>query len=355
MKNLLIHLSLVDGIGPAAITAIMNYAAGYAESDVYLFSTHDFIKAGLSEAAAIKVVAALQNKALLEQELELAQRHAITLVTILDESYPALLKQIYLPPAVLYSKGTLPAHKSLAVVGSRKASSYAHRAVELLLPPLIEAGWMITSGGALGADTIAHQLTLQQKGTTVAVLGAGLLRLYPRENKKLFNEIVATGGALVSPFPLQFEPLPGNFPARNRIIAGLSIGCLVVQAAHKSGARITAQYALEQGKDVFAVPGLLDDPLQAGCHELIQHGAKLVTSAADIASEFNEQIAEVPAPSPKIDTISDPFLTLCKRPTSFEELLVHTNLSSIALQEKLFHLQLDGKIEQNFAGLWQAL
>lgn len=359
MKNLLIHLSLLEGIGPAAITAIINYASAYAEQDIYLFSSADFIQAGLSQALAATVVSGLQNTALLDRELELADRNQITILTILDEAYPSLLKQIYLPPAVLYIQGTVPSRISLAVVGSRKASSYAVQAIERLLPPLIDAGWIITSGGAIGVDTSAHRLTVQKNGITIAVLGSGLLRLYPRENKKLFEDIVAMGGALVSPFSLHVEPLPGNFPARNRIIAGLSVGCLVVQAARKSGARITAQYALEQGKEVFAVPGHLNDPLQEGCHELIQQGAKLVIRAADIANECAAQrpliLSNDDAEPTRSQPLSDPLLSLCKNPASFEDILHNSNLSCVALQEKLFYLQLDGKIEQNFAGLWQAL
>jgi DNA processing protein len=358
MKNLVLHLSLIEGIGPAVVTKIFQNASLLEQ--LYSFDASDFVTHyGFSQIIAQRLVAGLANKKVLEQELLLIQKHAITVHTFLDDEYPALLRQIYLPPPVLYCKGFLKNNKALAVVGSRKAQSYAQRVINLLLPPLIDNGWTVVSGGALGADTFAHYAAVKQGRETIVVLGSGLLKQYPTQNKKLFDEVVQTGGALVSPFALLQEPLPGNFPARNRIIAGLSQGCLVVQAAQKSGASITARYALDQGKDVFVVPGHIDDPLSAGCHILIQQGAKLVMTASDILSEFNELALSSEMNVEKYNHIvpvqenhEDPFLVLCKNPISIEDLAEQTDLSFVELQQKLFDLQLEGKISQNFAGLW---
>jgi DNA processing protein len=368
MKNLIVHLSLIENIGPAAINKVFNNLSLDQIKDLYSFTQSDLISlCSLTAPTAAKIVLGLANQRLLEHELLLVQKHGITVHTIFDDEYPALLKQIYLPPPVLYIKGHFKESKSLAGVGSRQAHSYAQRVLALLLPPIIDNGWSIVSGGALGADTFAHHIALKTGGITSAVLGSGLLQLYPSENRKFFDEIVHHGGALISPFALNHCPLPGNFPARNRIIAGLSHGCLVVQAAQKSGARITANYALEQGKEVFVVPGPIDDPLSAGGHALIQQGAKLVTTSEDILIEFNETstIAPLQIRSKFEQQVSllkvseqepqDPFVALCKQPISAEELADKTNLSLPELQAKLFDLQLDGKIAQNFAGLWESI
>ncbi len=368
MTNCLIHLSLLNGIGPGTIHRIVQTMSLEQLPTVYEFSESDFITTcGLSPAQATKLVSGLSDTKSLERELQLAQKNSVRIVTIFESEYPDLLRQIYLPPAVLYIQGTLKETKSLAVVGSRKALTYANTAIQMIIPPLIEQGWVIVSGGALGADTFAHKAALESGGTTYAILGSGLLRRYPSENNKLFDAICASGGALISSFSLQMEPLPGNFPARNRIIAGLSKGCLVVQAAEKSGASITARFALEQGKDVFVVPGRIDDPLQKGGHLLIQQGAKLITNAYDILEEFDEAIAERIASRKNMNganqsqkeivqpAVQDPFLILCATPISTEELMLKTGMSFAELNGTLFDFQVDGKIEQDHSGLWRCI
>ena len=371
MTTTLLHLSLIEGIGPVTIDRVLNVLLQDRSRDIYSYCVSDFVQiCGLSTSNAQKVVRGLKDKKIIDEELELIARHAIQLYTILDPKYPQLLKHIYAAPPVLYVKGFLDSSaKSLAVVGSRLAHAYARRTLEFLLPPLIQNNWTIVSGGASGADTFAHEITLKNEGITHVVLGSGLLHLYPTHNKKLFNLILEKGGALISHFALNQPPIPGNFPARNRVIAGLSKGCLVAQAAQKSGARITADFALEQGKDVFVVPGAIDDPLSAGGHALIQEGAKLITCAEDILIEYNE-VQALPAQNvhhqenshqqksssmnQQIVTteFQDPLVTLCKKPLSIEELASLSNLSLLDLQIKLFDLQIEGKIKQNFAGLW---
>ncbi len=361
----ILHASLIEGIGPAAIQLIF---AAHPQVNFYELGVSDCMRYGLSEQKAQLLVRGLADQKLLETELALIGRYNIEIISLIDPCYPPLLKEIYLPPAILYYQGNRSAllQQSLAIVGSRKADNYGKRVIDMLLPPLVEGGLAIISGGAFGIDTFAHAKTLEVKGTTVVVLGSGLLQPYPAANKKLFEKVVESGGAVISSFPLQTTPAPGNFPARNRIIAGLGKGCLVVQADIKSGARITASYALEQGREVFAVPGPIDSPLSAGCHALISQGATLVTSVADIFMQINpdwvfpnaservslqKDVVEKPTGS----SIQDQLLYVCKVPQSFDGLLEHTSLGMDTLQNLLFTLQLEGKIEQNFAGLWVGL
>ena len=230
---------------------------------------------------------------LLDEELALLEKHSITLLTPFDNNFPEDLKQIHHPPMVLYCKGAPiePAAKRLAIVGSRKANDYAKQVIQSLVPSLVEHGWAIVSGGAEGADTMAHQAVLDAGGNTIAVLGAGLLTPpFPASNKQLFERMVAHGGTLVSPFSLRTPADRTTFPQRNRIISGLSLGSVVVQAAQRSGALITARFALEQGRQVFAVPGLVNDDLSYGSHHLIKQGAKLVSTVSDIFEEFGESL-----------------------------------------------------------------
>jgi len=209
-----------------------------------------------------------------------------------DEGYPKLLREIYDPPPVLYVRGDLqPEERFFAIVGSRRASPYGLKVASEMAEHLTTYGFTIVSGFARGIDTAAHRGALRAKGRTVAVLGSGLSKIYPPENRDLANE-VSLSGALVSEFPMTYPVLPENFPRRNRVISGLSLGVLVVEADEKSGALITADLALEQGREVFAIPGRVDSPLSRGTHRLIQQGAKLVREVSDILEELKIPIAE---------------------------------------------------------------
>jgi len=278
----LLHISLIEGVGPISVKKILQHMPqNFDLLNVYSFKKTDFMRVfGLPENIAQKLVYGLKDTSTLEKEVSLITKHNITFVTLFHKEYPQLLKDIYAPPPVLYIKGQniqkLLAHqKKIAFVGSRKAHRYGEQAIETIIPPMMQNNWMIVSGGAIGADSMAHRETVKAGGKTVAIIGSGLLNPYPSSNKRLFDKIIDTGGALVSPFRLETVARPGNFPARNRVIAGLSLGCVVIQAAKKSGASITAQFALEQGREVFAVPGPIGDELSLGCHNLIQQGAKL--------------------------------------------------------------------------------
>jgi DNA processing protein len=217
-----------------------------------------------------------------------AQELGLTLLTLADDAYPSSLREIYDPPLVLYIKGTIPETwpRGVAVVGSRETSHYGLECAKKLGYQLAYAGVPVISGLARGIDTSAHLGALAAKGATWAVLGCGLDQMYPPENDALAAKIVESGGCLLSELPLGTSPDKRTFPMRNRIVSGLSFGVLVIEAGRRSGALITARQALEQGRQVFAVPGRIDNPLAQGCHQLIKDGAKLVEGVEDILTEL---------------------------------------------------------------------
>lgn len=212
----------------------------------------------------------------------------VQVVALHDKSYPTWLKEIPSPPKCLYVLGSvaLLERPQIAIVGARKASTHAHVLAGLLAAELSEQGWLVTSGMALGVDGAAHRGALKVNRPTVAVWGSGLSHCYPRVHRDLACEIVRSGGALVSEYSPETPPKAFQFPRRNRIISGLSRAVLVVEATLKSGSLGTARYALEQGREVFACPGLARDPRAEGCHELIRQGAKLVERVDDVLEEL---------------------------------------------------------------------
>lgn len=228
----------------------------------------------------------------LKSEYNLMDVKKVRFLTCLDDDYPEALRQIADAPVVLYVKGDLPLDHalSMAVVGSRRASFYGQSISERFAVRLAELGFTIVSGMARGIDTAAHQGAIKAGGATIAVLGCGLSHIYPPENRKLMEEISLTG-AVLSEFPMEKAPLAHNFPRRNRIISGLSLGVIVVEAAERSGALITADFALEQGREVFAVPGKIDHPASRGVHNLIQQGAKLVTCVDDVLQDIQPRVS----------------------------------------------------------------
>ena len=247
-------------------------------------------KAGLSEDMVSEIIN-FKKENFLEQELKLIAQHDVRIITFQDEEYPPLLKNIVDAPLVLYSKGILKAIDSMAVaiVGSRRASLYGLTMAQKLAVSLAESGLTIVSGLARGIDTAAHEGALKARGATVAVLGCGLSQVYPPENKKLFEGVCKTG-CILSEFPMTTPPFAYNFPRRNRVISGLSLGVIVVEAFKQSGALITSRLAAEQGREVFAIPGHIDTLEAQGTNLLIQQGAKLVTGVQDILEELKPQL-----------------------------------------------------------------
>ncbi|APH05271.1 DNA-processing protein DprA [Bacillus weihaiensis] len=212
----------------------------------------------------------------------------ISIVTIFDEMYPYLLKEISDPPPVLYYKGDLKLGHSprlLSVVGTRNPTHYGKVTSELLIPTLVKKDWTIVSGLAIGIDTVAHEVTIQNGGKTIAVIAGGLDHIYPKQNESLAKEIM-NSHLIISEHPPHIKPSKWHFPMRNRIISGISLGTIVIQAKRKSGSLITAQQALEQNREVFAVPGPIYDDNCRGTNELIQLGAKLVQTPEDILNEI---------------------------------------------------------------------
>jgi DNA processing protein len=207
------------------------------------------------------------------------------MIWLTDSTYPALLKQIHDPPARLFVRGTIPEGPAIAIVGSRRATPYGQRAAQRLARDLSNEGVVVVSGLARGIDAAAHRGALEGPTPTVAVMATGLDRVYPPEHAELATAI-ATTGAVVTEAEEGTIPLPGRFPVRNRIISGLSLGVIVVEAAERSGALITARMAAEQGREVFCVPGSIENPLAVGSHRLIKDGAKLVQTVEDVLDEF---------------------------------------------------------------------
>ncbi len=366
-KNIVLHLSLISEIGSGTINTLIKHLGQDNLQDVYNFSQQDFIRFGMSEKRAELLVQGLCDQSLLEKELVEIERYQASFVTVLCTAYPELLKQIEVPPAVLYYQGDVSLFKQgkmLACVGARKAHGYVQDCLTSVVIPLIQDGWVIVSGGALGADTYAHKAALQNNGKTIVVVGSGLCHQYPPKNKALFQKVIESGGLVISSFPMNMQPEARCFPMRNRIIAGLSAGCLVLQAASKSGALITAQFALEQGREVFAVPGPIYDPLSAGCHDLIKQGAKLVASPQDIVDELigfgdrgknYQQDIPFEQPVELQDPIDQQILQHTIIPVTMQDLMVKVEVEQGVLHEKLFSLSLDGKIEQDCMGLWKRL
>ena len=228
------------------------------------------------------------NIAKLEKEIELTDKVGVSIITIVDEDYPVQLKEISDPPLCLYVRGKLNCEfqKTIGIVGTRRLTVYGREMTEFLASALTISGFTIVSGLAYGVDAVAHKSTIKHGGNTIAVLGGGLSRLHPQDHLQLARDIVNNGGAIISEFPMEFPPSRKTFPMRNRIISGLSNGILVTEAGVKSGSIITVNFALEQGRSIFAVPGNANSPMSKGCNKLIRDGAKLTENIDDIIEEM---------------------------------------------------------------------
>ena len=314
---------------------------------------------GLPEAAA-RWLAAPDEAVLTGDARWLAASNA-QLVTWGSERYPPLLGEVSGAPAVLYVRGN-PERLlglQLAIVGSRSPTAEGLRTAHAFAHYLAGAGLTITSGLALGIDAAAHEGALMQPGGTVAVLGCGLDVPYPPGNQPLAARIVAAGGALASEFPPGTAPRRSHFPQRNRLISGLSVGTLVVEAARQSGSLITARTAGNQGREVFAIPGSIHNPLARGCHALIRQGAKLVEDAGDILSELKipftkqslEDPASRPAEAPRLDKDYEILLdALGFEPMSIDALVDQTGLPSSSVASMLLILELEGRVVAQAGG-----
>ena len=280
------------------------------------------------------------------REWEQAQDLGLGVMAWDEPEFPEALKSVPEAPLVLYFWGRLePRRDALAVVGSRQPTPYGRRMARLLVREAVRGGLVIVSGLARGIDTEAHRAALEAGGTTWAVLGSGLRRIYPPENAALAHEIAASGGCLLSEFPLDTEPWPGNFPRRNRIVAGLSWGTVVVEGRDKSGALITARLAAEQGREVFAVPGPADSPLSEAPFRLISQGAKPVRSMADVWPELPPGCRATESLPPTARPLAEPhkkILELLGSETrSLDELGQESGLDLPRLTQTLFEMELE--------------
>jgi DNA processing protein len=313
-------------------------------------------------------IAASRDKFDSRAELELAGKLEVWIVHMEDSRYPPGLRQIYDPPPVLYVKGTLDRADNLAVgiVGCRQCSIYGQEQSSRLAHLLAAAGFTVVSGMARGIDTAAHMGALAAEGRTLAVQGCGLSRVFPPENARLFD-LISASGACISELPLRAEPLAENFPPRNRIIAGLSLGTIVVEATLRSGAMITAHAALESNREVMAVPGKIDSPLSQGPHQLIKEGAKLIETVEDVMEALGyigEQLKDHTALTAKetTDKVETPLFettklnlkgdektiydVLSKEPLHIDQLIADTNLPAGAVNAGVVSLRLKGLIKQ---------
>lgn len=281
------------------------------------------------------------------------------ILTIADPDYPQQLLEIPDPPTLIYAKGRLDLLQgaALAIVGSRNATPQGIANAESFARAISRAGITIVSGLALGCDSAAHRAGLDGAGSTVAVIGTGADRIYPARNQTLARAI-AENGAIVSEFPLGTPPLASNFPRRNRVIAGLARGVLVVEAAERSGTLITARLAAEQGREVFAIPGSIHSPLAKGCHRLIKQGAKLVEAAQDILEEIGVPTAREsarPGDSGLDESARRVLDALGYDPCDVDTLLARSGLTADALYPILLRMELDGRIATLAGGLYQRI
>lgn len=284
-KKRLIHLHHCQGISSSIILKILKKDPDL--QSLYRLSLNELKSITLGKTSQLERIYYDLHHLSIDSLLINYQTHHIQCHTIFDETYPILLKQTYNPPFVLYSIGNtnllhLP---SIAIVGSRKANFEALKAIRKIMPTLIEKEFVINSGLARGVDTMAHKTSIQCKGKTVGVLGSGFFHIYPQENIGLV-ENMKKEHLIISEYPPDTKPQKWHFPMRNRIISGLSKGIVVIQAEQRSGSLITAEYALQEGREVFAVPGNINESLSQGTNKLIQQGAKLVQSGEDILEEF---------------------------------------------------------------------
>lgn len=281
----ILALHSIDGLGPIRLKALLKY---YKDPKLaWEAEGNELLKIGIPP----QVINKLKDKRKSldpHAYVDSIRKSGIKWLTVFDDSYPKLLKQIYDPPLVLFFKGDLlpQDEKAISIVGSRKMSGYGRVVTEQFTKGLTATGFTIVSGLARGVDSQAHKTAIDGGGRTLAVLGGGLNSIFPPENTKLANYIAKGFGAVISEFPPDYPHLPGNFPARNRIISGLSLGVVVTEAAEDSGSLITARLALEQGREVFAVPGPITSLLSKGPINLIKEGARVVTEPHEILEEL---------------------------------------------------------------------
>lgn len=277
-------LSGIQGIGAKKFLGLYNHFGDIKK--IYHAKEADFVRVPNINRRDINNILKNKDMKKIYEYVKKLKKQNVRTILYKDDCYPSILKEIYNPPPILYSKGKIPIDGiAMSIVGSRRASYYGLKMAEKLAYELASLGVTIVSGMAKGIDTYAHRGALQAKGKTIAVLGCGVDVIYPQENSELMKEIERKG-LILSEFSLKTLPKANNFPARNRIISGLSLGTIVIEAGERSGSLITAEFALEQGRNVYAIPGNIDNQTSKGTNNLIKEGAKVVTSVEDIVEDI---------------------------------------------------------------------
>lgn len=358
-QRILLALALAEGVGPATVAFLR---AAYGDlAELPAASAEELVRKGLSDKRAQRIAAALASFDAADREYERCLKAGITIITLADADYPASLKSCAYPAPVVWMRGRFPEDMAgIGIVGSRDATEYGYASARSIVDTLAGQNVAIISGGARGIDTAAHEAAISEKLPTVAVLGSGLLVPYPSENIPLFRAIEEAGGAVISPFSSMVRPLPGNFPARNQLIAAASELIIVVEAATKSGALITARAALDMGRDVAAVPGRVGDPMSAGCNELIGQGAHMISDYQQVlrllgiapsegVRQSNRQQNSIPT-----HRSVDSLVMLCTTPQPFDALIAATGLAPDLLSQKLTERACSGLLTQDLFGRWIA-
>ena len=349
-KEALILLNMVEGVGPRTI---LNIKEHYPDVSKVFGETSEVLtrKLELRQKAARSILEA-PSKLDLADEKEYIDKEKIKVITFWEPDYPEILKQIYDPPPILYVKGNYNfSFPSLGLVGARSSTHYGNQTAYRLAFQLASSGIAVTSGLARGIDTHAHRGALAAKGVTVAVMGCGFRHFYPAENKSLANQIIEKG-CLISEFPTKVAPLSQNFPRRNRIISGISLGIVVVEAARRSGSLITADLALEQGRSVFAVPGRVDSPSSSGTLGLIKEGAKIVQTVDDIFEEIGLQkssllLTDKNSGKRSLDPDEEVLLSLIgSEPMNVDEVSRRAQMQASRVLALLFTLELKRLVKQ---------
>ena len=341
-----IALNLVSGIGPRSINKLIDVYG--SASTVFETDPADLERRTRVSLDTFNEAVKIFRNGAAESEFEKAQEMGIRIVTSEDSEYPQLLHQIHDPPPLLYVSGSLKRiEPAVAVVGARQSSIYGVEVAKKISSQLVSMGFCVISGLARGIDTAAHKGAITSKGQTIAFIGSGHARLYPSENRKLAAEISGSG-AIVSEFPLNTEAFPVNFPRRNRLISGCSLGVVVVEARLRSGSLITAKQALDQGRTVFAVPGRVDSPLSRGPHELIRQGARLLEGIEDILDEFQfscpHEIPSSPVSEKLCNSLGESekvvWSELGKEPVGVEDLIYRTGMEAAVISRTLLCLEM---------------
>lgn len=325
--------------------------------NLYDTELDELLKAGLEENIASEFLT-WRDKHPIEKILENLVRENIKTVSLGETNYPALLSEISDPPHTIFYRGTLPPTEmpTLAVVGTRRMTTYGKMVCEDLVLPLARQGVVIVSGLALGIDGVAHATALKANGITIAVLGSGIdkLCIYPAAHKLLSEKIITTGGVLMSEYPPGFLPTQYSFPARNRIVAGLSLGTLVIEAPIKSGALITTRCALEYNREVMSVPHAITSPTGAGPNNLIKFGAKLITEPNDILEALNLQTIKQTTPTKEFVGDNDIEIkilkSLTKEPKNINQIILESQLDIATANSALIIMEIKGSIK-NLGGM----